>query len=107
MAECISSDPSTERFVISITVVPDEIIVMVHVNNIVHLRRLQEAASAISDEQQLVAWVILRHEIDNLFSSRIGDDIIIRARTLRCPIDLRNGRPMRAGKFLFLIYQFV
>jgi acyl-CoA thioester hydrolase len=127
----MSTDPSSERYELSLAVTPDDIDIMDHVNNIVYLRWVQEAAtahwtsSATEEERQTVAWVVVRHEIDYIYSARNGDNIIARtwvgttvknyferhteifrakdmkliarARTLWCPVDLRSGRPMRAG----------
>ncbi|NUN68137.1 MAG: acyl-CoA thioesterase [Bacteroidetes bacterium] len=127
----MTNDPSSERFEITRPVSVDDIDVMDHVNNIVYLRWVQEAAtehwlhSASAEEQQRLAWVVVRHEIDYTYSARRGDSVIIRtwvgttvknyferhteilrasdqrllakARTLWCPVDLRTGRPTRPG----------
>jgi len=128
----VSGDPASERFEIRIDVAPDDIDVMDHVNNTVYLRWVQDAAtehwmhSATSEEQQRLAWVVVRHEIDYTHSAHLNDSILIRtwvgstvknyferhteifraadmrllakARTLWCPVDLRTGRPTRAGE---------
>lgn len=128
----MSSDPASERYEIRIDVAPDDIDVMDHVNNTVYLRWVQEAAtahwlhSATTEEQQRLAWVVVRHEIDYTHSARRGDSVVVltwvgttvknyferhteilrasdkrmlaKARTLWCPIDIATGRPTRAGE---------
>lgn len=80
----MSADPSSERFELPIAVADDDIDVMGHVNNIVYLRWVQEAAvahwtsSATEEEQSAVAWVVVRHEIDYTYSARKGDMVIAR-----------------------------
>ena len=55
-----------------------------HVNNVVYLRWVQDAAEAhwrsvATDEQQAsLAWVVLRHEIEYLNPARAGDRIMAR-----------------------------
>jgi acyl-CoA thioester hydrolase len=80
-------------------------------------------ALASSEVQAAIGWVVLRHEIDYKMPATLDDEIVLRtwvgkatrltferfteirrasdrqilsqARTLWCPIDMRNGRPMR------------
>jgi acyl-CoA thioester hydrolase len=100
-----------------------------HVNNVVYLRWVQEVAIAHwqADAPAValaeIAWVALRHEIDYLYPSRLGDELVVatwvgraegltferhtevrraedgrvaaRARTLWCPVDAASGRPRR------------
>jgi len=102
-----------------------------HVNNLVYVRWIQEAAIAhwnilaTPQEQEEIAWVVRRHEIDYQRSAVEGDRITLRtwvglasrttferhteiiraqdgqllakARTLWCPIDARTGRIKRVG----------
>lgn len=55
-----------------------------HVNNVVYLRWVQEAATAhwvklaSADQVAQVAWVALRHEIDYKHPAHLGDAIIAR-----------------------------
>lgn len=55
-----------------------------HVNNVVYLQWVQDAAAAhwahlSSDEtRQQIAWVALRHEIDYLKPAVLDDEIVIR-----------------------------
>ena len=55
-----------------------------HVNNIVYLRWVQEAAVAHwralapADAQAAVAWVVLRHEIDYSRAAVLGDELLAR-----------------------------
>jgi acyl-CoA thioester hydrolase len=80
-------------------------------------------ALASSEAQTAIGWVVLRHEIDYKMPATLNDEIVLRtwvgkatrltferfteirrasdrqilsqARTLWCPIDMQNGRPMR------------
>ena len=80
-------------------------------------------AIAGAEAQESVGWVVLRHEIDYKAPAGLGDDIVLRtwvgkatrlrferfteirrsgdgqllskARTLWCPINSQNGRPIR------------
>jgi acyl-CoA thioester hydrolase len=80
----MTADPASERYEIRIDVTADDIDVMDHVNNIVYLRWVQEAATehwmhaATPDELQRLAWVVVRHEIDYTHSARRGDSVIVR-----------------------------
>jgi len=55
-----------------------------HVNNIVYLRWVQEAAiahwkaKASPESQAAVAWVAVRHEIDYKAPAFLGDEILVR-----------------------------
>ena len=79
-----TTDPSTERFDLSITVEQSDIDVLGHVNNTVYLHWVQEAAvahwtAAATDEQyNAVIWVVVRHEIDYLASIKLGDAVTAR-----------------------------
>jgi acyl-CoA thioester hydrolase len=59
-----------ERYSLVIPVLPGDIDVNGHVNNVVYLRWVQEAATAhwsartSEAEQAAVVWVVVRHEID-------------------------------------------
>jgi acyl-CoA thioester hydrolase len=59
-----------ERFTITVEVQPEDIDIQGHVNNIVYLRWVQDAAvahwNAIAPhhEQEKLTWVVRRHEID-------------------------------------------
>ena len=102
-----------------------------HVNNLVYVRWIQEAAIAhwnllaSPQEQEEIAWVVRRHEIDYRRSAVEGDRITLRtwvgvasrttferqteiirsrdgqllakARTLWCPIDAGTGRIKRVA----------
>ena len=80
-------------------------------------------ASASSKAQKGIGWVVLRHEIDYKVPACLGDDVVLRTwvgkasrltferfteilrksdgqlllkgRTLWCPIDAQTGRPVR------------
>lgn len=65
-------------------VVADDLDERDHVNNVVYLQWVQDAAAAhwahlASDEtRQQIAWVALRHEIDYLKPAVLDDEIVIR-----------------------------
>ena len=68
-----------DRFSISIDVLPEDIDLMGHVNNVVYLRWVQDAAVAHwatlapADERQTLLWVVRRHEIDYKRPAFAGD----------------------------------
>lgn len=75
---------TVEPFEIPITIAPDDIDQLGHVNNIVYLRWVQEiaithwqAAAPAADQAQLI-WVIVRHEIDYKRPAYLGDKLIAR-----------------------------
>jgi acyl-CoA thioester hydrolase len=57
-----------------------------HVNNVVYVRWVQEAALAhwraltTAEQQAEVGWALLRHEIDYRAPALLGDDIVVRTR---------------------------
>ena len=67
-----------------IKVIPQDIDALNHVNNIVYLRYVQEAASAhwtssVSAENVAqIIWVVRRHEIDYLKPAFLNDDLIVK-----------------------------
>jgi acyl-CoA thioester hydrolase len=75
-------DMKHERFAITVEVEPEDIDIQGHVNNIVYLRWVQNAAiahwTAISPhhEQEKLTWVVRRHEIDYK-NPAMKDDIVI------------------------------
>ena len=124
-------DPAQEPFNLTIVVDPRDIDELGHVNNVVYVRWVQDAAvahwrfAATPEQQEGLAWVVVRHEIDYVRAARLGDTImartwigravgqnferhteiirsqdkkvLARARTLWCPIDMTSGRPTRVG----------
>ena len=77
-------DPATERFEIPITVLPADIDELGHVNNVVYLRWVQDAAvahwaaAATAAQQAELAWVAVRHEIDYKYPAMPGEHLIAR-----------------------------
>jgi len=75
------SDATTpvEPFTIPITVQPADIDELGHVNNVVYLRWVQDAAvahwraAATPAQQAAIAWVVVRHEIDYKHAAVLGD----------------------------------
>ncbi len=112
---------------ITVEVQPEDIDMLGHVSNIVYVRWIQDAAIAHwsriapQDEQDKLAWVVRRHEIDYRKPAMPGDTVIVRtwtgsakrmafdrhteilrasdrrvfaqSRTVWCPIDRMSGRP--------------
>jgi len=82
----MSEPAAAEPYSIDITIEPSDIDVLGHVNNIVYLRWVQDAAIAhwralaTPDEQAAIAWVVVRHEIDYRRPALPGDAIIARTR---------------------------
>lgn len=68
-------------FMHTITITPEDIDDMNHVNNVVYLRWVQDAAAAhwdalASEElKRKYAWVVLRHEIDYKSAAKLGDPV--------------------------------
>jgi acyl-CoA thioester hydrolase len=131
----MSFDPSTERFEQAIVVLPEDIDLFDHVNNVVYVRWVQEVstahwvAAATDAQKAAIGWIVVRHEIDYLNPARLGDEIVgrtwvgtaqkylferhveivrvrdqqvlARARSMWCPIDLRSRRLTRVGAEIY------
>jgi acyl-CoA thioester hydrolase len=73
-----------ERFEVRIPVGPGDIDELGHVNNVVYLRWVQDAAvahwraAATPTDQAALVWVVTRHEIDYRRPALAGDAIIAR-----------------------------
>ena len=125
----MSSLPSPAPFQLALSIAEADIDGLGHVNNIVYLRWVQEAAIAhwravaSAEAQAEIVWVVLRHEIDYKAPVLRGDEVIAktwvgqaegltferhteiaraaneqllaRARTLRCPVNAQTDRPQR------------
>ena len=69
---------------IAISVQPSDIDELGHVNNIVYLRWVQDAATAHwralapAEAQGEIAWVVVRHEIDYKAPALPGDELVVR-----------------------------
>jgi acyl-CoA thioester hydrolase len=80
----VTPDSSTERFELPLQVQAADIDELGHVNNVVYLRWVQEAAvahwraAAPAAQQAAVAWVVIRHEVDYKLAARMGDGVIAR-----------------------------
>ena len=122
---------ATNHFDLPLSVAPGDIDDLGHVNNVVYLHWVQDAAiahwsaAASAEQQQEVAWVAIRHEIDYKHPAMPGDAIVARtwvgtadshrferhteirraadgkvlarARTLWCPINRATGRLTRVS----------
>ncbi|HWY40666.1 MAG TPA: thioesterase family protein [Chthoniobacterales bacterium] len=121
----------TPVFEMTVAVQPADIDGQNHVNNTVYLRWVQDVATAhwkslaSADAQEVIGWVVLRHEIDYKMPANLGDEIMLRtwvgeasrlkferftdvrrkidnqllatARTVWVPIDSRTGKPTRVS----------
>jgi acyl-CoA thioester hydrolase len=73
---------SAERFELPISILPEDIDVHGHVNNVVYLRWVQEAAVAhwrvlaTPEQHAAISWVVVRHEIDYKRPGRPDDSIV-------------------------------
>ncbi len=69
---------------LEIRVLPSDIDELGHVNNVVYLRWVQDAAvahwrsAATPDQQAELAWVVVRHEIDYKHAAKPDDGIVAR-----------------------------
>lgn len=77
-------DPQPQAFELLLSVQPEDIDQLDHVNNVVYLKWVQEAAiahwtaSAPAEAQEALFWVVVRHEIDYKRPALLGDGIIAR-----------------------------
>jgi acyl-CoA thioester hydrolase len=77
-------EKTPEHYEIRIAVQEDDIDMMNHVNNVVFLRWVQDAAiahwraAAAPADQAALLWVVLRHEIDYKRPAMLEDEIIAR-----------------------------
>ena len=75
---------STEIFELRIPVLEADIDVLGHVNNVVYVRWIQDAAvahwqsAAAPRDQEALRWVVIRHEIDYKRPAFMGDEIVAR-----------------------------
>ena len=73
-------------FELSLTVQPADIDDLGHVNNVVYLRWILEAAGAhwlqvtTPETRAGVAWVVIRHEIDYKAPAFLGEQLVVRTR---------------------------
>jgi acyl-CoA thioester hydrolase len=81
----MSATPNpVEPYSLAITVQAADIDALGHVNNIVYLRWVQDAAiahwrhAATPEEQAAIAWVVVRHEIDYKHPALLGDALTAR-----------------------------
>jgi acyl-CoA thioester hydrolase len=76
------SHATPERFELAIKVQEADIDQLGHVNNVVYLRWVQDAAvahwraTATPAQQAALIWVVVRHEIDYAHAARQGDDVV-------------------------------
>jgi acyl-CoA thioesterase FadM len=81
--ECVAQD-QPERFELHVTVAPADIDRLGHVNNVVYLRWVQDAAvahwnaAASAEARASLVWVVARHEIDYKRPALLEDAVIAR-----------------------------
>ena len=79
----MSAPISNPRFHITVSVRPEDIDEMDHVNNAVYLRWVQEVAiahwrAAATDAMQAdTLWVVIRHEVDYKNPALRGDELLV------------------------------
>lgn len=77
-------DRPKEHFDLSITVAQSDIDSLGHVNNVVYVRWVQDAAvahwqhAALPEDQETLLWVVVRHEIDYKRPAFLNDALIVR-----------------------------
>jgi acyl-CoA thioester hydrolase len=78
----MSDAPAAPRFERPLTILPEDIDGLGHVNNVVYLRWAQDIATAhwkaaaTAEQQRALAWVALRHEIDYKHPALPGDSVL-------------------------------
>ena len=71
-------------FELSITVQPPDIDAQGHVNNVVYVRWMQDAATAHweaaapAELRSMVSWVVTRHEVDYKAPAFVGEQLVVR-----------------------------
>lgn len=76
--------PNVERYELPIQVGPEDIDELGHVNNVVYLRWVQEAATAhwmaraAPADQAALYWVVSRHEIDYVRPAFLDTEVVAR-----------------------------
>jgi len=122
---------SNDKYEMRIEVQDSDIDELGHVNNVVYVRWVQDAAvahwcaEAPAKDQEILRWVVMRHEIDYKRPAFAEDEIIAatwvgkasklaferhtellraadrkllaKARTLWCPIDVKSGKPTQVS----------
>ena len=72
-----------KRYELSLTVLPEDIDGLGHVNNVVYLRWMQQAAgahwaaAAPPELRATVSWVVIRHEIDYRAPAFEGETLVV------------------------------
>ena len=80
----MTGDGTPERFELRLVAQPADIDALGHVNNVVYLRWMQEAAAAhwearaTAELRAAVLWVVTRHEVDYKAPAHAGDAIVVR-----------------------------
>jgi acyl-CoA thioester hydrolase len=75
---------TTAAYEVALTVTADDLDAQAHVNNVVYVRWVQDAATAHWEAlttpavREEVGWVLLRHEIDYRRAAVLGDAIVVR-----------------------------
>ena len=78
--------PTAAPYELTVRVEQSDLDDQAHVNNVVYVRWVQDAALAhwrsltTAEQQAEVGWALLRHEIDYRAPARLGDEIVVRTR---------------------------
>ena len=81
---CDQPEPPVTRFELPISVAPEDIDELGHVNNVVYVRWIQDVAiahwraAATSMQQEEYFWVAVRHEIDYKHPTLLSDQVFAR-----------------------------
>ena len=79
-----AADPTGSAYEVTLRVGADDLDAQSHVNNVVYVRWVQDAATAhweartTPEIRATVGWVLLRHEIDYKRPAVLDDDIVVR-----------------------------
>jgi acyl-CoA thioester hydrolase len=79
-----AAPPSSPPYELTVRVDEADLDAHDHVNNVVYVRWVQDAATAhwvalsTPEQRAEVSWVLLRHEIDYRAPARLGDEVVVR-----------------------------
>jgi acyl-CoA thioester hydrolase len=113
----VSAAPAPEPFEVRLRVGPADLDEQAHVNNVVYVKWVMDAAVAhwvaltSEEDRAAVGWVATRHEIDYLAPALLGDELLVRTRvgqasglTFERHTEVRraaDGRPLARSRSLW------
>ena len=95
---------SSSHFELVVRVIAADIDEQNHVNNTVYLRWVQDVATAhwraLADRQaqEIIGWIVLRHEIDYKAPATLGDEIGLRTWVGKASRSLSSGSPKSGAR---------